>query len=239
MASMRARIITQRGPHYASTAWNPHCRAACRSCASPEINTWLRGFPDAQVRAAASRNASAAFEGKRSTSVSVYARKRSVGCNFRHPRRSCSSPCPAETCSEGIKCPLRSRRANALRISTGVAHHTTISCCRSSRRTMALARFWTQSGTRALESQKAGSTTGRLGFRSRRRQQPSGKHSLWGGRRRASSPSPTAAVSWLPTRRVALPHRIPTRRAEAGYEQRDRGLAPPLLLHCGRIADKR
>ena len=39
--------------------------------------------------------------------------------------------------------------------------------------------------------------------------EPSGKHPLWGGRRRASSPSPAAAVSWLPTRPVVPPHRIP------------------------------
>ncbi len=138
-------------------AWKPSWLAARSSCLSPEMKGRPCGLSPHQASAAASWRESAAFSGNRSTRASACARSASVGCISRQDRRITSNDLCALECSAAVNSPVRTRRAKALRISTGVHQQTTTSCLEMSLR-IGVAGCWAmQMGTKELESQNAGS----------------------------------------------------------------------------------
>ena len=142
--------------HSATRTLKPAWDAAFPSRSSKQTKGRRRGLSRHHTRAAPSCNASAPRTPYSSGSASANDRTFSDGCTSSQEARSCPSSLIAVVRSASVSCPSRSRRANALRASTGVPHHTTMRrSSRSSFRPRLVAVCEQHSGTIALASQNA------------------------------------------------------------------------------------
>jgi hypothetical protein len=153
--------ISQRRPHrlpeplQGRKTANPARVAASHNRSSAHRNVRPIGRSRHHTNAAANCNASAARSGYACTNRSACRRSASLGTiSFHVSLRLCSAS-NALSFAAGGRVPDRSSRAIALRISTGVAHHTVGVKCLTWDSAHRLAVSVTQSEVSTLESQKA------------------------------------------------------------------------------------